>query len=167
MGIGAINRGGVGSFEKRIGDAYNKTGDAKMKHKSKKEAKGRAWRAFSRFIRLRDCLRTTGSPDWGECFSCDNPPQHTFRRLQAGHFIPKHNANLFSERGTQAQCSRCNQHLSGNQLEYRRQLNKLYGEGAADEIEQEAHQYRKDYTIEELDEINEYYKEKIKELNNG
>ncbi len=87
--------------------------------------------------------------------------------LQAGHFIPgRNNAVLFQERGVHAQCYNCNINLRGNTLEYRRQIIKLYGDGVPEELEAEAKQTIK-FTLEELQEKYDYYKERIKELGNG
>ena len=124
--------------------------------------KRRVWGLFSIYIRLRDCLRTTGSKEYGECFTCDETLP--FDKLDAGHFIPgRHNSNLFSERGCQAQCRRCNRFKNGNVLEYRRQIVNLYGEGVDKELEDEAGQMIK-FTVDGLLELETEIKEKIKLL---
>lgn len=122
------------------------------------------WDIFSVFVRLRDCLLTTGSIEYGECITCDG--HFTFSQLQAGHFVPKHNGNYFSERGVHAQCWACNCMKHGQQLEYRRQIVKLYGEGVDEELEEEAGQIKK-FTIQGLEELMAYYKEQIKILKEG
>jgi hypothetical protein len=139
----------------------------KTKPKSVSSLKKEAWEVFSRYIRTRDCLLTTGSVEYGECFTCDNPPQHRFNDLDAGHLVPgRHNGNLFSERGCHAQCRRCNRFLHGNQLEYRRRIIAMYGEGVDVELEQEARQVKK-FTRQDLVELKEYYTKKLKELEGG
>ena len=126
-----------------------------------KALKKKTWDTFSKYIRLLDCLKTTGSPYFGFCVTCGKP--FDILHLQAGHFIPgRHNAGLFSERGVHAQCRRCN-YLGGETLEYRRQIIKMYGHGADEELEQEARQSKK-FTIEELQGLLEKYRGKIKEL---
>jgi len=111
---------------------------------------------------MRDCLETTGCPSFGLCITCSK--RYHFKLLQAGHFISgRHNANLFSERGTHAQCYNCNINLRGNTLEYRRQIIRLYGEGADTELEREAQEIRK-FTVDELIELKAYYGQKVKEL---
>jgi len=133
-----------------------------MKKKTVPKLKGEAWQVFSRYIRLRDCLATTGSPKWGECVSCDETFE--INKLQAGHFIPgRHNANLFSERGVHAQCAKCNRWHGGEPLKYRRKIIELYGEGADEELEAEARQMRK-FTVSDLEKLVKYYEEQIKEL---
>jgi len=127
--------------------------------------KRKAWDLFSIYIRLRDCLRTTGSKFFGECITCDETLP--FTELDAGHFIQgRHNANLFSERGVHAQCRSCNRFKGGKQLEYRRQIVKLYGWEADVELENEAAQIKK-FTVEELEELIKSLKEKIKLLEVG
>jgi len=138
-----------------------------MKIKPKKQPKistlkRKAWTLFSEYIRLRDCLGTTGLRDYGNCITC----QKTIPRklLQAGHFIPgRHNSNLFSEEGTHAQCYNCNINLRGNTLEYRRQIIKLYGEGYDEILEAKAKEIMK-FTPQGLEGLMEELKSKIKLL---
>jgi len=126
------------------------------------KTKKKLWVVFSEYRRKDDCLRTTGSTEWGLCITCGK--RYHYKMLQCGHFVSgRHNAGLFSERGTHAQCYNCNINLKGNTLEYRRQIIKLYGEGADVEIENEAKQIRQ-FTTPELEEMIISYKQKIKEL---
>ena len=138
-------------------------GKAKTKkRRSISSAKAACWKVFSRYIRLRDCLRTTGSLEYGECFTCD--ASLGFDQLQAGHFIPgRHNANLFSERGVHSQCRACNILRHGEPLEYRRQVIKLYGAGADEELEQEAGETKK-FTVQGLDDLRRHYENEIVKL---
>ena len=124
--------------------------------------KKKVWKLFSEYIRLRDCIKTTGCSSFGLCITCGK--RYHFKLLQAGHFISgRHNANLFSERGTHAQCYNCNINLRGNTLEYRRKIIELYGEGVDEELEEEARQTRK-FNISNLEAMEEMLKEKIKLL---
>ena len=134
-----------------------------MKIKKKRvtisSVKKKAWALFSPYIRTRDCLLTTGCKDWGLCITCGK--RYHIKLLQAGHFIPgRHNANLFSERGTHAQCYNCNINLRGNTLEYRRKIIELYGENADVELENEARQIKK-YTVQDLEALAIYYQAKL------
>ena len=134
----------------------------KPKHKSVNSLKKQLWPIFSLYIRMRDCLRTTGCTSWGLCITCGR--RYHIKLLQAGHFIAgRHNANLFSEKGTHAQCYNCNINLRGNTLEYRRQIIELYGEGHDTILELEAAQI-KQFSIPDLEEKKQYYQQKIKEL---
>jgi hypothetical protein len=139
-------------------------GVAKLKNAKPtlKKLKVDCWTLFSQYIRLRDCLKTTGCTSFGLCITCSK--RYHYKLLQAGHFIPgRHNANLFNERGCHAQCYNCNINLRGNTLEYRRRIIELYGEGADEELEQEAAVIRK-FTVQELEGLKEDLKRKIKEL---
>ena len=125
--------------------------------------KKKAWDLFSKCKRMEDCLRTTGSIEYGECITCDYSGH--ISTLQAGHFVPKHSGNYFSERGVHAQCRTCNLYgkngqAAGMPLEYRRQIIKLYGEGVDEELEEEARQIKK-FTVQELEDLMVELKEKI------
>ena len=132
-----------------------------MKKQTVSSLKKKVWAIFSQYIRLRDCLKTTGSPKYGECISCSKT--YEFHRLDAGHFVPKRGANYFSEGGVNAQCRHCNSYLHGNQLGYRRGLVELYGEEVVKELEVENIPAKK-FTISELRELEASLKEKIKLL---
>ncbi len=132
-----------------------------LKKESISSVKKKVWVLFSKYIRMRDCLKTTGSPDYGECISCGETKP--IRLLDAGHFIPKKNSNYFSERGVNAQCQSCNRYHSGRQLDYRRGIIERYGEGVDLELEEEARQIKK-FSIKELEELETNLKEKIKLL---
>ena len=133
-----------------------------MKNPSIRTLKKKLWIIFSLYVRMRDGLRTTGSKDWGFCFTCGR--RYHIKLLQAGHFISgRHNANLFSEKGTHAQCYNCNINLKGNTLEYRRKIIELYGE-KYDLILEKENQQIKQFTVPELEKMIEDYKNKLKEL---
>lgn len=121
--------------------------------------KKRVWRTFSRYIRLRDCLFTTGTLTHGKCITCE--ADLPIGELQAGHFISgRHNAYLFSEEGVHAQCEGCNKWGGGKPLIYRRKIVELYGDGYDEVLEKEA-QHTKQFTIVELKELEKNLKEKI------
>jgi len=127
-----------------------------------KKLKDRAWKVFSLYIRLRDCIKTTGSRLRGECITCD--ATLPIEDLQAGHFIPgRHNANLFSEKGVNAQCRRCNLFLGGNPLVYRRAIVEMYGDGYDEILEEEARVIKK-LNTQELKDIINIYKGKVDTL---
>ncbi len=132
---------------------------AKKKHPSVSALKKKCWAVFSLYIRMRDCLKTTGCASFGLCITCGK--RYHIKLLQAGHFVSgRHNANLFSERGVHAQCYNCNINLRGNTLEYRRQIVGTYGEGADIELEKEARQIKK-FTPGDLKDLTEYYKKAV------
>ena len=76
------------------------------------EWKDHVWKAFSYYIRLRDCLLTTGTTTHGRCATCGRT--YPFKQLQAGHFMPgRLDFMLFDEGHVNAQCKRCNVFQSG------------------------------------------------------
>ena len=136
-----------------------------MKKKGVQYWKAKAWVEFSKYIRLRDALATTGTQEWVLCCSCGRRyPAFGVGCVQAGHFVPgRRNSILFDERGVNAQCYNCNVTLNGNWIEYERFMIKKYGEGVVEELKQ-----KKNLTVKfqpwELEEKRDYYKQKYEEL---
>uniref|UniRef100_A0A6H2A3Z7 Putative lambda recombination protein n=1 Tax=viral metagenome TaxID=1070528 RepID=A0A6H2A3Z7_9ZZZZ len=134
----------------------------KVKQPSKKTVKGRAWSAFSKYIRLRDALKTTGTLTHVKCITCGKLLLISF--CDAGHFVSRrYNATLFDERNVNTQCRYCNRFLDGNLLEYRRQLINKYGEGIDIELEDKATEITK-LSIQDLTNLENYYKIEVDRL---
>lgn len=134
----------------------------KKKKSPYKKAKDKAWGCFSKYIRLRDCIRTTGTVDQGKCCSCDR--EYDFKELHAGHFISgRHNSILFNEKGCHAQCYSCNMYKSGNEARYSIFMLHEYGEQTIFELAFLDKQVTK-FTISDLLEIAEIYKNKYQKL---
>jgi hypothetical protein len=130
--------------------------------KGLKSLKKRAWTLFSKYIRLRDCLKTTGTTTHGVCITCGKT--YPIESLQAGHFIAgRCNAILFDEEMTHAQCYACNVGLHGNVLEYRRKIIEMYGEGYDEILEIKSKQTRK-FTVIELEEFIESLNKRIQNI---
>lgn len=108
---------------------------------------------FNKYIRLRDKGQV--------CISCQKKPL----KENAGHFFNANNHwNVrFDERNCHLQCEHCNTYLSGNLIEYQRNLIHKIGIESYHELEAEARKTRK-YTKEELKELMAFYKKKFKEL---
>ena len=75
---------------------------------SRSKAKKDAWTAFATYIRLRDCLKTTGTTTSCVCVTCaqrgDVAPKEC-KHIQAGHAVGgRGNAVLFNEEITNGQC---------------------------------------------------------------
>ncbi len=135
-----------------------------MKKKTVAKVKKDVWVVFSKYIRMRDCLKTTGSLDYGECISCG--VTKPIRLLDAGHFVPKRSNNYFSQLGVNAQCQSCNRFHGGNQLGYRRGLVELYGEEMVKILELENMPIKK-FTIPELKELEQDLLANIQLLEEG
>lgn len=108
---------------------------------------------FNTWIRLRD--------DNQPCISCG---RHHNGKYDAGHYRSVGSAPhlRFNEDNNHRQCLPCNQHLSGNLINYRRGLIAKIG---IEKVEQlEADQTPKHYTIDDIKQIIQMYKAKVKEL---
>lgn len=108
---------------------------------------------FNKFIRLRD--------EGNVCISCQKPP----KKKNAGHYFNANNHwNIrFNEDNVHLQCEYCNTSLSANLIEYQIHLIEKIGQERYDALDGIARKTRK-FTIAELQEINEIYKAKIKNL---
>ena len=135
---------------------------------SKKTLRGttkRAWNVFSKYIRLRDALRTTGTQEEAICITCEE--RFPINRMDAGHFASRrHKRTLFNEKNVHAQCINCNAFLGGEQSLYGKAINKMYGKGTSDKLLVDRWKIKK-FTIDELEGIIEKYKEKYKHLDNS
>lgn len=93
----------------------------------RKTAKQKAWEAFSKHIRKRDALRTTGGEEYARCITCGN----TFhiKEMDAGHWMPRNKTGTFlDEHNCHAQCRGCNRFGGGRPAEYANAIVELYGE---------------------------------------
>ena len=129
---------------------------AKESIKTRSEIASEAQKCFNAFIRERD--------KHDPCISCGR--FHT-GQYHAGHYrtVGAHPELRFDELNVHKQCSVCNNHKSGNIVEYRINLVKKIG---ADKVEWlEGNHEPKKYTIEELKDIKSLYKSKLKALKNG
>lgn len=108
---------------------------------------------FNRYIVLRD----RDDP----CISCG---RYHKGRYHAGHYrsVGSYPELRFNEDNVHKQCDPCNLHLSGNSVEYRKGLIKKIGAKRLGILEG-PHPAKK-YTIEDLIEIRQIYKQKRKDL---
>lgn len=126
--------------------------EAKEHIKTRSEWMKEAQTAFNAFIRARD----RGNP----CISC-----YSFTGKQnAGHFLSVGSTPelRFDELNCYLQCEKCNSYLSGNLINYRKNLLARAGPDVIDYLEG-PHEPKK-FTILELKEIKALYKQKLKEL---
>lgn len=93
---------------------------------------------FSRYVRLRDCIKTTGSPYQGICFTCGK--YQDFEYLQCGHFVSgRGNSLFFEEHNSHCQCNECNVALGGNPEVYREKMINKYGLEEVERLESLRH----------------------------
>ena len=107
---------------------------------------------FNKFIRLRDKNLL--------CISCQKPP----KKRNAGHYrsVGACPELRFEELNCHMQCEHCNTYLSGNLIEYRKNLILKIGVEKVEFLESK-HEPKK-YTIDEIKEIKAKYKQKLKGL---
>ena len=128
-------------------------------------AKARAWKAFSRYVRLRDSLETTGTTTHAKCCTCGKVyPSFGVGCLQAGHFIAgRNNSILFEETGCAAQCYICNVVKKGAGVEYFVYMEGKHGRPEIDRLRALSHKIVQLKPFE-LIEIAEKYEKKAEEL---
>jgi hypothetical protein len=126
---------------------------AKQKMKSRADWLREAQAAFNRYIRLRDHDKP--------CISCGRQHQGQWH---AGHYrsVGACPELRFEELNVHKQCAPCNDHLSGNIVEYRRGLIERIGIYQVEWLE--GNHEAKKYTIEEIKAIKAEYTHKAKEV---
>lgn len=137
--------------------------EARRRMRARKEAlKSRsdwlkeAQKAFNEFIRLRD----KDLP----CISCGRYHEGQYH---AGHYrsVGACPELRFNEDNVHKQCSVCNNHKSGNAIEYRINLIRKIGLERVEFLERHDHQPLK-LSIDEIKELIKFYKAKCKGLEN-
>lgn len=125
------------------------------KSKSKKLAKKKADKYFSKYIRERD----TDYRNIGQCITCSEFKSKD--KLDCGHFISRRfQATRYDEQNAHAQCSKCNRFENGNQYAHGKAIDKKYGEGTADDIFQKSRMTCK-RTQDDFERIAKKFKEKL------
>ena len=124
--------------------------------------KKKLWKIFSIYIRMRDCLETTGTTTHGKCCTCGR--DYAFANLQAGHFIPgREDCILFDPACVHAQCYRCNVQRSGEWVKYFRFMEEKYGRDFIFELMTKSETKCK-ITPEWIETTAAYYLEQINEM---
>ncbi len=128
----------------------------KEKLKSRSEWMKEAQIVFNQYIRERD----KNLP----CISCG---RHHQGQYHAGHYrtVGSHPELRFEESNAHKQCSVCNNHKSGNIIEYRINLKAKIGNEKLEWLE--GNHDSKKYSIDDLKDIKSIYKSKLKELQRG
>jgi hypothetical protein len=100
---------------------------------SPKTQKTNTWKAFSRYIRVRDSIRTTGTISEVVCFTCGE--RLDTMASQAGHIVSRaYSGALYNERVVYAQCVNCNAFKEGNHILGFLHLEEMVGYDKAREI---------------------------------
>ncbi len=139
----------------------------KSKIKGVKYWKAKAWTEFSKYIRLRDAIKTTKTKDRVVCCTCGKEyPAFGGGKygMQAGHFIPgRGGAILFEEDGVNGQCFQCNVFKKGCWPQYMDFMLKEYGTKVVTDLLRLNKTVRR-YTPVELEELRDKYREMYKDL---
>jgi len=137
----------------------------KRKRSTRKKAKDAAWAACSKYIRLRDALRTTGGVATCICVTCGRVfPTFGKQCIHAGHWLGgRKGKNLFDERGIFGQCFGCNVRGNGQQISYTAFMMDYHGHDIMDELVLQGNT-NYTYTIDELEAIKAMYEAKAEEL---
>jgi hypothetical protein len=112
--------------------------------------------AFNAYIRARDQDKS--------CVSCG---RHHEGQWHAGHYLSTgaRPELRFNEDNCHKQCQPCNTHLHGNLVMYRAELIRRIGLYAVERLE--GPQTPKKYTIPDLKEIRDEYREKLRNIRNS
>ena len=98
-----------------------------------KTEKAKAWKAFSLYVRTKECIATTGDHRRGRCITCG--AVLPIGELQAGHFVDgRSNHVLYDERGVHIQCRSCNVWRHGAKLEYYQWMERNQGRAVIAEL---------------------------------
>jgi hypothetical protein len=141
------------SKEKRVKADRKETREKKQALKTRSQWMKEAQIEFNRYIRLRDADQT--------CISCGRVHRGQYH---AGHYrtVGSCPELRFSELNVHKQCAPCNNHLSGNIVNYRLQLIQKIGEENVEWLE--GKHEPKHYTIDDLKAIKAKYKTLCREL---
>ena len=125
------------------------------------KARSKAWDAMSQYIRQKDAV-----DGYSKCVTCGNV--NHYKKHHAGHFIPQSQGNAvrFEENNVHVQCLRCNVHLGSNGPEYYTFMLDTYGQEEIDRLRALSNTTVK-YTIADLQELEQKFKQKLEDLNNG
>ena len=134
----------------------------------------KTWNDFSKFIRMRDCKWVVGGvPWWWYCITQKQAEIEWgkkallihYKKWHAGHFLSrKYKSIMFDEKNVHFQSVYDNTYWSGEQLLYWKAINRIYGDGTAEELDRRRWQELKNRKIYELEELRKECKRAIKEI---
>jgi len=129
--------------------------------KSKKHAKKKADRYFSKYIRKRDADHR------GIVQCCTSGKWIHWKNADAGHYISRRfEATRYDERNCHAQSRQENRFHNGNQLVHQKYIEERYGEDVAKQLYIKSRMKCK-RTQADYERIAKKYKKKLEELEDG
>jgi hypothetical protein len=157
----------VENKSKLLDRQLDKTNAKLMAKKSKSElktAKKKAWELFSRYIRLKDADQDGNT----KCVTCGKVD--SYKKMQAGHAISGRGGRvLFEEKIVRPQCFYCNMVKNGRYDDFIYFLTEIEKSMTIEEyweIKKESKLPCK-LSLQDFIDVQEKYKQKIKELNKG
>ena len=128
----------------------------KIKHKSTKVLRKRAWNLISEY------LRRSAANEHGIvlCYTCGK--SHYWTDMDLGHYIHKDCLD-FTEINLHPQCSYCNRRMHGNSALYAERLINEYGLDVILELRAKSEIIKK-FTVGELEDLIRLYTERLKTL---
>lgn len=115
---------------------------------------------FSKYIRLKYADKN----GFCKCVTCNRDPLY-WKEMDAGHFVGRNNKNTrYDEENVFPQCPDCNR-FKDRRANFALYLLKKLGKKKFEALVLRGNQVRK-WTIWEVDELSQYYSDKIKEIKN-
>lgn len=131
---------------------------SKKRKKSVRTLKNRLDILFSQYIRHRD----TGFNEYGSCCSCGKNVK--YKDGDAGHFVSRgKQMTRYDETNVHLQCRKCNRFENGNMIGYYQFMENKYGKEHILELQNKG-QEEKHWTINELEELIQYYESRIRQM---
>ncbi len=113
---------------------------------------------FSKYVRLRDANHN----GLCKCVTCNTIKP--WNEMDCGHFQSRrYMSTRYEEKNAHAQCQKCNNYNSGEQYRHGIEIDFMYGEGSALELEKQSRNVRK-YIKQELMELAQYYKQEAEAI---
>jgi hypothetical protein len=129
-----------------------------MKTITKTQAKKRAWKIFSQYVRLLARDRN----GFVACYTCGR--KYPYKKMQTGHWVTGHGNSIYiNEDFVRPQCYSCNIMKGGNLGEFRDKIRKELGGHTVDQLLIIARDTKK-ITVEDYQELERYYKEQVDKL---
>ncbi len=127
-----------------------------MKPKSTKSLRKKLWKLVSEYVRRKDADEN----GYVKCYTCG--VERHYKDLDCSHYIHR-DALDFEINNLRPTCTRCNRFLHGNLGVYAEKLIKEIGEEEISLMRQRSKQVKK-YTIGELEDMIQTYKEALQQL---
>jgi len=114
--------------------------------------------SFSWFIRLKNANNE------GFCICCTCGARVHWKQIDLGHFISRRETSTrWEEKNTGPQCQVCNRHKNGRSEEFAKYLDRVHGEGTAENMRIQSKRLLKLFPVE-LKELRAFYLQEVKRI---